>query len=242
MKPIHIFAACAAALGLVAAGCGNKSDGYQAKPMAKVEPLNFQAGQEKNLFPMTVGSQWVYTVEAAVRGPQGSGGDRGEVTLLVKSVKDVPGGKRAEIDIIRNDQVQERTIWMVNDKGIYQVSSGRNNVLFNPPQLQFSFPYEKGKTFLWEGTGSLPDGGTGRMKVKSRILGEEEVDTETGRVSAIAVQSMTTWRNAQGVDMRMIGMSWWKPNEGLVRVRQELASPNGQSAVQLLRLKSSTLK
>lgn len=242
MNRTHIFAALAAALGLVAAGCGNKAEGYKPVPLQKVELVSIQPGQEMSLFPLAEGNQWVYTVEAAVQGPRGSGGDRGEVTLRVKTVRNVGDGKQASIDIVRNEEVQERTEWLVNSKGIYQLSSGRAGIKFDPPQLQFAFPYEKGKVFKWLGNGALPNGGQGKVDIVSRTIGPEECDTDMGRFSTIAVQSNYRWRDAKGMDFRMVGNSWWRPGVGLIRIRQEMVSPDGTTAVQLLRLKSSTLK
>ena len=69
-------------------GCGSGS-GYSPKKALPVEVATVKAGQEKSLFPVKVGNQWVYTVI--------SGNTSREITLKVTKVSERDGATFAKV-------------------------------------------------------------------------------------------------------------------------------------------------
>jgi hypothetical protein len=228
-------------LALVAAiGCGEKK-GYEAKPAPPPIPkATVEPGQEATLMPLAVGNQWVYTATTNIVTNQGRDRQESELTFRVSAVNQVEGGRRATIEVIRDGQVSEKQTWLVNNRGIFQVAAGRGAIVYNPPLPLFTFPIKEQETTEWSGQGPLPGGGTGRSRMEVRTLGAQEVDTETGRLSAFAVESRSTW-SQNNVNGASTSMSWFAPKIGLVRTSVTVSS-RGASANQMLVLKSHSLK
>lgn len=231
MKPTTITALAAVCL---AAGCG-KGEGYEPKPTHVVTPVQAKAGEERSFVPLEVGNQWVYAVE--------SGNETSEVTLEVVSVER-EGRRTTAVIMIEEGQDAPRTsTWLVDSTGVYQVTA-RDNLAFDPPQLLIPFPMETGREFKFEGTGPFPLVGEGPYKTVGKVLGPQEIDTAMGdpavRMSAIAVQSITTWETDEGTYVSR-ATTWWAPGIGFVRQLQEFSTPAGTGKV-LMKLKSYSFK
>ena len=231
MKPTTIIALAAACL---AAGCG-KSGGYEPKPTLEITPAKFTPGEERSIMPLEVGNQWVFVMQ--------TGNQTRDITIEVVSVEVDGDGKTAVIEV--NDglgNVQPST-WHVDSTGVYQMTA-RDNEAYDPPQLLVPFPFETGREFTIEGTGPLPVAGVGPYKTEGKVLGPQEIDTAMGdsavRMSAIAVQSITTWETDEGKNVSR-ATTWWAPGIGFVRQMQEFSTPGGKGAV-LLKLKSYSFK
>ena len=211
------------------AGCG-KGGGYTPKEVVKVEPVKVTAGQEQELYPMAVGNQWVFTSE--------SGGRKEEVTIKVADVQETGGAKVARLETsfgtgdVRNVQMR------MDGTGVYQMTSP-SGAAYTPSQPLIMFPLEKG-TKEFEFTGPYPVEGEGPMKIAVKYVGVQEIDTDMGRLSAVAVESLTTWNTADGPG-RSYAMTWWTPGIGFVRQRQEITIGNS-SAIVLMKLKAYTAK
>lgn len=232
-------------LVVAAVGCGKEGGGYKPTPVAKVAPVTIAEGSEQDLFPLVVGNQWVYnmefSVEATNQQPQQGQGD---LTFRVSSVVNEPdGSKKATIDILTAGKLNERQVWRTNKKGLFQITTGQiaNQVTYTPAQPAILFPVTPGKTFTWSGSGAYPGGGKGTSNSRGVILGSREVDTDMGRMSAIAVESDQSWTTDKGVKGRAASTIWFAPQVGIVRFRQEIAAGN-VTAVQKLTLKSKSLK
>jgi hypothetical protein len=229
-----------AVVGLaVTLGCGGGKGGYQASPSAKIEPATVKGGIE-SLFPLEVGNEWTYTVEArSIQGNQ-EGTGAGEIMLRVAKVDQVPEGRKATVELVIDGNVRERQVWLVKPDGIYQVAAGAEMVQFSSPQPVILMPAEAGQKFTWKGSGILPGGATGASTVDHQIRGSQEVDTDMGRLAGIAVESNSRFRadNSDGVGTTML---WFAPNVGIVRSRVEYRHGN-KSVVQVIRLKSHSLK
>ena len=231
MKPKTIIALAAACL---IAGCGN-GDGYVPMQAPVLAPAKVMAGQERSIMPLEVGNQWVYTME--------SRGQSRDITIEVVSVDTTGDTTIAVIEVDYGQGDVLLNTWRVDPTGVYQVSA-RDNVPFDPPQLQIPFPIEKGHEFTYDGNGPLPVVGTGPYKTVGRVLGPQEIDTamgeSAGRMSGFAVQSLTTWETDEGKNVSR-ATAWWVPGIGFVRQMQEYSTPAGSGAV-LLKLKSYSFK
>jgi hypothetical protein len=225
-----VMAVCAVA------GCGRGGGGYQAKQVETIEPA--RVGSDiGTLFPMAEGNQWTYTIETQIRraGQEGSGSD--EVTLRVAKSEQTSEGVRATIEVVRSGEVVEKQVWLSNDTGIYQIAAGKE-IPFTSPQPVVVAPVEPGQTFSWKGSGLLPGGQTGGSTIENIVRGPQEVDTDLGRMSGIAVESRFTATDGSGAGTSMI---WFAPGVGIVRFKQQAQFGN-DAHVQLLRLKSHSLK
>ena len=188
----------------------------------------------------TVGNQWTYTVESQqnVNGKTQTG--KGEVTFKVVNVKPAGGGTQATLEVSSGGKVTDTQVWLQNDKGLYQVSVGKDKSPYTPMQPQIMFPVEAGKKYTWKGTGITPAAKTGTMTMKSEILGPQEVDTDMGPMSGIAIESFTSAR-VDNQTVTATSTTWWGPKKGLIRYRQASGFGNTQT-IQILKLKSFSIK
>ncbi|MCX7799968.1 MAG: hypothetical protein N2109_06445 [Fimbriimonadales bacterium] len=228
---------CAASA--VLAGCGQSGE-YQPTPVKSVPPAVVARGEERTLFPLQVGNQWVYTVEDQQRRGDQVGSRTAEAVFRVAKTEPVGDGIKGVIEVSIEGRVQETQSWLVDSTGIYQLTAGRVPLAYEPKQPGILFPVDTGRTFQWKGKGLMPDGTPGSGTLENRILGPQEVDTDMGRMSAFCVETSGTFRSQRGQG-KMRSMVWWAPKVGLVRGRMEL-SGGELGAVQTLRLKSYTLK
>jgi hypothetical protein len=216
---------------VVLAGCGS-SDGYTAKPAKKVADVSFKSGDEASLMPLTVGNQWVYTIESS----QGTA----EMTLKVTEVTKEGDATLATMTATMSGSPATLTGWRVDSTGIYQVTDGPTRK-FEPPQLLVAFPLELNKEHKRTVTGPHPFGNTtGSMETTVKYVGPQHVDIDGDRIAAMAVESVTTWQSASGPASSR-GMTWWTPGVGFVRQRQEVGVGQGRAVV-VMKLKSHSFK
>lgn len=199
-----------------AAGCGSGGGAYVPKPIKAAEPVDVSTTDWSTIFPFKVGNQWTFDVQSVrmENGQQVSGS--GEVIFRCSKVTPVADGTKAEIEVIVNDKLNETQVWLVNAKGLYQISVGTKAIPFVPMQPAVMFPPEKDRTFTWEGTGMTPLGAAGTAKVKSTVDGPLEVDTGMGPMTAIGITSVTN-ATVNGKSGSTKSTTWWKPGVGVVR-------------------------
>lgn len=248
MKSTHSMILALACL-VLAAGCGPKGDktGGVGKPSKTVEPAQVKAGEEETLFPLKVGYQWTYKVQMVRRvGDQQQTGS-GETTFRVVKADPIPGGgTNAVLEQVddKSNKVVSRQRWIVNSKGIYQVENGMPMVAYTPMQPAVAFPVTPEAKFEWTGKGTTPAGKSGTNKVNNIVRAPQEIDTDTGPMSAIPVDSQTEFTYVdQGKTLkgRSTSTAYWVPNIGIARYRQEVAVGNAV-AIQSLVLKNYVLK
>ncbi|MCW5942565.1 MAG: hypothetical protein KIS66_10060 [Fimbriimonadaceae bacterium] len=236
--------------GALLVGCGSGGGGnYKPRPEAKVAPATVAPGDEASLFPFKVGNKWVFEVEGETLTTQAKAMTRSSVTFQVTGIVDGPNGKDATIKVTTEAQNGEKRStnqkWRVNDKGIFQLLAGVNEIPFNPPQPILPFPAEKGKRVQYKGTGAVATKAAGTLSGYTEVLGPQEVDTGGGRLSAIACQMAGDWSGPDDKGKTVKGkfgyMVWFAPKIGPVRIRTELAT-EGASAYQTLRLKEHKLQ
>ncbi len=238
-KSIGLAVLAMAALSIVACGKSDQA-ASNAKPPPKIQPAVVAPGQEMSLFPVAEGNQWVYEVNTSLQTNQGTRTNTQEATFRITKVSPEGDGKLATMEVVIDGKVSERSQWSVDSSGIYQNSAGNPVVPFKPRQLIVKFPIANEGTFSWTGTGRRNAGSNGLQTVNSKILGPQEVDTPMGRLSAIAVESESTWKDAKNT-YSMKGTIWWAPNIGIVRYVQAIGAPGAISTV-VLRIKSKSLK
>lgn len=237
MKPTAIVAVLA---GLVlVSGCGSNG-GYTPQKASLPSRLTVNPDDGPKLFPVAEGNQWVYSVETVLEAGGQTQSGRNDVTMRITRVEDTPQGKRVNLELIVNDQVSDRQVWLIGREGILQVSAGRDQQRpLTPPQPIVPFPLEKGREWTWEGTGPRPTGDVGPMRVTIRNVGEELADMEEGQAFALALETRTRWTQPDNQPGEAIQKSWWVPGQGIIRLRQEVATRD-QRALQILRLRSFT--
>lgn len=226
---------------VIAGGCGKKDSGSKPDAGKKSEAASLPRGQETSLLPLAMGNQWVYTAEIVGQGGSRIGTTRSTLTLKVVKVTPTKSGVKARIQILndRGDKPEFQN-WFVNNKGIYQLTAGRKETGFVPPQPAILFPPDPSKKFTWSGTGFRPYGGIGPVTVKSDIRALQEVDTELGSMGAYPVHSVSEYT----VDKKKVETEstvWWSPKVGFVRYLQVVRTPDA-AIRQILRLKSYSLK
>lgn len=233
--PISVVIVASVAIGCKGGGSSGGS-AYVPTPPPKIEPASVKAGEEATLFPITVGNAWTYSATTSVRTKQGSRQGTKDATFKVTKVEDVAGGKRATLELLMDGKAVDKQVWLVNAKGVYQVSVGiAKPRLFSTPIPAITFPIETGSKFSWQG-----GDGKAKMAYNNEVTGAEEVDTEMKRMSAIAVDSKGT--SVTGVTTEKTDRTiWFAPGIGIVRIRESTSSPVGASEL-LLSLKSTTVK
>jgi hypothetical protein len=211
------------ALLLVACGSGDK---YQPKKQPDIKPVVLEPGNEATLMPFKVGNQWVYVAEI--------GAQKQEITFRVTDVRTEGDATIATLSTSSTGTQPRDSEWRIDPTGIYQVSDGPDR-RFDPPQLIFPIPATLYELREMKSTGPTP-GGEGAFDLAVKYLGPQEVDTEMGRMSALAVESVTSWTTPDG-PARSIAVTWWVPGVGFVRQRQEIITQAG-SGVIVMKLKS----
>ncbi len=216
---------------LVLAGCGS-GGGYTPKPTKKIADVSVKAGDEASLLPLKVGNQWVYVIESS----QGTS----ELTLKVTDIAQEGGATVATMTTAVSGGKGSITKWRMDRTGIYQVSDGADRV-FDPPALLIAFPLELNTEIKGSTTGPQPFGNTsGAMQTSVKYVGTHQVDIVGDRISALAVESVTTWQSANGLAVSR-GMTWWTPGIGFVRQRQEVGVGQNRAVV-IMKLKSHSFK
>ena len=211
---------------LLVVGCKG-GDTYTAKPAKKIEPAKVAAGEEAKLYPLTLGTQWVYATE--------SGGRIDEMTVKVIGIRQEGGATVATLSTTLVNQTPQTVEVRMDSTGIYQTTAPKGGT-YNPPQPLLTFPLET-ETKTYQMTGPLPVGDqSGPLKLTLKYIGPQEVDTDMGRMSALAVESVMSWTTPDG-QAQTYAMSWWAPGIGFVRQRIETTMPQG-SQVTLMKLKT----
>lgn len=251
-RTLLVPAALLAAIGLV--GCGNSKKEAQKGTGAPtpVKSTEIAAGQEETLIPLEKGNTWVFEVDASAQGPGGSQQNRTEVTFRITKVEDKPDGKYAYVDIFNDKDVKiEAIVWRLNDKGLVEMSDVRYKdkddkspaIPNNPPLPTILFPVDKGTEGKLQVTGLRPDGSKGPANVRVWSEGMQEIDTDIGRFSALAVTSETNY-TANKMEHAFGKKTWWVPEVGLARMVMSLTvtAPDGRQLRQssTLRLKSKS--
>ncbi|MCC6403441.1 MAG: hypothetical protein IT207_05475 [Fimbriimonadaceae bacterium] len=252
IRPLLVPAAITVALSLV--GCGGskgKSQAGTAGP-TPVKTTEVAAGQEKSLIPLAKGNTWVFEVDASVQGPGGNQQNKTEATFRVVKVEDKPDGQYAYVDIFNEKDVKiESIVWRLNEKGLFELSDvrfkdGNDKVPVipnSPPLPSILFPIVAEKESKLTVTGLRPDGSKGPANVKVWNEGMQEIDTEIGRFTALAVTAETNY-TSKNMTYAFGKKTWWVPDVGLARMVMSLTvtAPDGRQLRQssTLRLKSKS--
>ncbi len=242
------LAAAFAALSI--SGCIGAS-GYRPQQQPKVEPVTVKNDDMASLFPLKEGARWVYAVTTERQGEAGAA--QSEWAIEVVRVKRSGENTTAVMQVSKLGQSGggDTMGWMVNPKGVFQTyySSAQGSTLdFQPAQLVLPCPWKEGQTFDYKGVGPFPTGGVGAMTVKSTVLGIQEIDTDVKPMGAVAVEGVTTYAaktktgaplviGGKAVLTKSVSTTWFAPNIGIVRLRQEVTGPNVNTTI-TLRLKS----
>lgn len=240
------------AISLSLAGCnssGSKPQTSAAKPVEKVTPIVITPGQEGELLPAKAGNSWVYEATSTQQTPAGNKNQTSEVTFKISSVEDTADGKEVNMEVTSDGVVSDKLIWRIAPSGIYQVSGSMMDqktklmklVKFEPALQVVPFPIKAGEEKSVDLTGVRPGALPGPFKATVTVDGIQEVDTASGRLSALSTTQVSTY-SENNVQIRSTATAYWTPKIGIVRYYQELVAVNDKGqAIQTtttLRLKS----
>lgn len=237
------FSVIALPIALGAIGCG-KSNSTEYKPVPPKEPevVAVKAGEERTLFPLTVGNRWSYDAMSIVQTQAGVIRTPATLVLEVKEVKTEGEVTKATVEVFKGEVLQDRQFWVINNSGMYQEQTGLDKPLRpDPMQLALPFPVEVGKVVTWDGKAPGPDNKVVDVKQEVVNKGIEDVDTIVGMMKAYRVE--TTQRLKVGKeDVTVLNVSWWAPKIGLVRYQQEAKAVGRVLQSQTLKLQQHTVK
>jgi hypothetical protein len=208
----------------LASGC-SKDDSITVEGPLNHEPESRPSSAA--VMPIHQGNRWLYTAEQI----EGSQKTDVEVTFTV-----VEGdGETGSIMVAYTGGASELLGWQTTEDGIFQTSSG--GVEFAPPQPLVPFPLDEAAEIAeYAGAGPRPDGTMGPFKMKTRHLGQIEVDTERDRMMTWGVEARFTWTREDSFSGQATTTSFWKENVGLVRMTQSM-TVNGSETSFTMRLK-----
>ena len=230
-NPIYIFAAAATLIG-----CGDGAP-PPAPPGPDVSLL--ASADHNNLMPIKVGNRWDYEVESFSNIGGRIVKDNEDVSFIIRAVETSNGDTRAKVDIVKNGRTVDRQVWSANRKGFSYAALGMNGAKFSSPQLVAPLPMKEGETFKWSGTGPCPDGELGKIDLTGTVVGVQFAGTSQGEISAISVEHKLDFQSAKIKGQTGV-TTWYKPDTGIVRLRQSTVGPRG--SVQLtIKLKKATL-
>jgi len=128
MMGVRVLANCSAALLLVALfGCQNgqsSSTETSTGPQQKANKTDLSTVNGKSLLPLKPGSKWVFSQtesRASVSGPPQN--KETDMTFEVVSATETARGTEAKLLVRSGDAVANPMTWLVNDKGIFQLSA-----------------------------------------------------------------------------------------------------------------------
>lgn len=227
----------AAALVCVSAltGCGGPST-YKPTVVPPPAAITQEQFTESTLIPAKAGNSWNYEFETVTQTRGGNNKEQGKMRFTIDGVKDTPQGQVLQISVSKNGETVDRQDWQVSKRGLYQLTAGVANKPFSPIQPLLMLPIKSNMKFSWKGSGICPDGSPGTMRVDSEVRGVETIDTAVGKDSALAVESNTQFQSSKMKALMGI-TTWYKPNQGIVRLKQALVAPGG-SIVTTLKLVS----
>lgn len=236
---VSLITICLTFAAVILSGCGGpQATGYKPESVSVLESKPYKPGDEDALFPFRVGNEWTYQVEAQEnhKGQPAPTRSTKRLTLRVTNVVRIGKTTKATVEAIIDGRVNERQVWVLNESGLFQTSVGQPPVPYTPMMPAFRTPLTKGAKFSWSGNGFVTDGTISKATAEGLVLGPEEVDTALGRVQSIGVQTSMAWSNG-----RSVSVTWFSPGVGIVRWRQEIATPNA-SAIQVMRLVSKIVR
>lgn len=233
-------------VALLITGCGER--GTMRAPIGQEPVVEFTAEEQRALFPMVEGARWVYDVETVQQTGDRSEESTGEIVFEMSNVRDVNGGQEATLRIT-NDAAVTITSWRLDDTGLYQLTAD-NNIAFEPPQPIIPFPANRDHRFSYDGRGPSGIIGVTRINSESRIVGVERVDAPLQEFRALAINQEGRFVADNEQEALSVVNTWWAPNVGLVRLRNQfrvpLQSEDGQPVfavvTQTLRLKEHNLE
>jgi hypothetical protein len=233
-----IFGSLGGALVISLTGCGNSSN-YTPQPEKKVKALSITTGNEKSLMPIAKGNQWNFVAESEFRSKTNADAKSNKVSFKVTDVQKDQDSSTATIEVSIDGEVKEKQLWLINDSGIYQVSTGKSGTKFSTPKLLVPFPVKNSSTFNWNGKGPAINSTSTEIKLNGKIIGSEEVNIKDDKVAALATETTEHW--GQDKDKgASVTLAWWVPNVGIARLRQVTATQNAVLS-QVMRLESYTI-
>lgn len=242
MKLLFGLFSAAIAASLFTAGCtgGEPPDKFVAKTPDAIPAATVTPGNEGTLMPLDKGNQWTYSVAYVTKV---NGQDQPQRTYdtvwTVTQSSQSNGVTTATIQSVGGSEKNDLQSWRLDSTGLYEVADGSPQVSFNPPFPVLKFPIKDDSQYSWKGTGPNGTSQGGPQTSLRTLRGSEEVDTDMGQMSAIAVDDSGTL-DVKGKPGTSSSTLWFTPGVGIVRLRQEvLVGNNGY--VMLLKLKSKSL-
>lgn len=227
-------------LGVVVIGCGKGE--YKPVPVQEAKAEVADKVTPDQLYPLKVGNSWKYALEIT-REIEGKPAESGtvEIGYEVKSVSNPSTGvTRGVILMTEEGKPKDEQVWEVDSAGVHQISVGKTPLTFSPRQTIIKFPLKFDEVYDYKGTGITPLGESGSMDYKFSTHEMQPVDTDSGRMSGLFIESSGTFKSpkTEGV---VGNNSWFVPGVGLARFKQVVQIKGGRSSL-TLRLKSYTIK
>jgi hypothetical protein len=226
---------------LALTGCTPQETSKASKPASPIPVAQVPPGKESSLMPLQIGNQWIYSVEVVKQTPGDISRARDDVTLRITALEPTEDGKKATVEIAIGKNTPERQQWLINSKGIHQLSMGAKQLTFTPPKPLVKFPIFSGQNLKWSGTGPNVKEEMAQLTLQLNTLAPQEIDTEQGRLSAIPITSSETWKSSSLSGTTNL-LFWWVPGIGLARLRQTETIDGKVIAEQRWSLKNYTLK
>jgi hypothetical protein len=160
------------------------------------------------LFPVTLDSTWLYQRQSNI--------DKKSVSYGVSVSKKVDvGGKPAWEMALSDAKFGAKTIYRVDETGVYIVADGAPPETVNPPQPVLIAPVSPGKTWKW--SGNLPGQRVPTpCKLDAKVLPNEHLTVMGKDMECVKVE--TKMKAGKGKrEIKVTRTSWYVPGIGLVQ-------------------------
>ncbi len=224
----------------MALGCGKGE--YKPVPVKEPKVEGVDKITPDQLYPLKVGNKWNFALEIS-REIEGKAPENAtvEIGYEVKSVTNPSTGvTRGVIAMSEEGKEKDEQVWEVDSTGIHQISVGKTPITFSPKQTIVKFPLKFEEVYDYKGTGITPLGEAGTMDYKFSTHEAQPVDTDSGRMNGIFIESSGTFKSPKGEGV-VGNNSWFVPGVGLARFKQVVSVKGARSSL-TLRLKSYTIK
>lgn len=134
----------------------------------KHDPDELDVATSRRFFPMEVGHQWVYS------------SDGGDVTFEVQGTEKIGD---TECFVVRRTIGKQKLVFYVSVSNLGVAIHQDGNNLFEPPFLEFAFPFKKSQEWQWKGKV-----GKEVRSVNCKNLGLADARVPLGRFRAYVIE------------------------------------------------------
>ncbi len=160
------------------------------------------------LFPAAVQMAWLYEKDSSFGGLATGYG------LTVTRRIDIAKGTALEVST--SDAAKgAKTVYQIDDKGVYMLSSGPGQQKLSSPMPLLVAPLKPGQKWSWKGTLPVQDG-LSQGSMEAKVVGWEQLTVLGKEIDCLKIESKSKIGSGKA-EIKVSRTSWYAPGIGLVK-------------------------